>query len=177
METVSSRYGNCQFPPWELTVTKLDDATIDGQWGGHLLTLYVLSLTRMTINDPWMTVNKNFMLNFRTFILIESWKGWMLRLPAFCWWASSPQKICSPTINPFGISLWQKEKQWKPVVRGKAILHDCMVFIVFFNFSTLSTKLTKNRFLLIIATVVIGESIGERSLFWKKTQFYLAVSL
>ena len=31
METVSSRYGNCQFPPWELTVTKLDDATIDGQ--------------------------------------------------------------------------------------------------------------------------------------------------
>ena len=138
---------------------------------GHLWTLYVLFLTRMTINDPWMTVNKNYMLNFRTFILIESWKGWMLRLPAFCWWASSPQKICSPTINPFGISPWQKEKQWKPVVRGKAILHDCMVFIVFFNFSTLSTKLTKNRFLLIIATVVIGESIGERSLFWKKLNF------
>ena len=73
------------------------------------------------------------------------------------------QKTCSPTINPFGISPWQKEKQWKPVGRGKAILHDCMVFIVFFNFSTLSTKLTKNRSLLIIATVVIGENIGERS--------------
>ena len=96
VETVSSRNGNCQFPPWKLTVTKLDDATIDGQWGGHLLTLYVLSLTRMTINDPWMTVNKNFMLNFRTFILIESWKGWMLRLPAFCWWASSPLENMQP---------------------------------------------------------------------------------